>query len=188
MLALILAAVVAALAGPGVIVVDDTGAPVAAAVVTFAVPSGPPDVETTGRDGVAVPRTPSLATQATIDAPGFERAIVRLHGARPVQVVLRRLTPVIGAVRVATGSQQSLHRLPVPASVLDAAAIQSSPAATSDALLRALPGFDRDRSNSAFTNYGQLRVSFGGAGNDRGVVIADGLPAQDAFGGQIDWQ
>src|SRR5579885_1035863 len=116
MLALIVAAVVAALAGPGVIVVDDTGAPVSAAVVPFTVTDGPPDVETTGRDGTAVPRTRALATQATIEAPGFERAIVRLNGAEPVQVVLRRLTPVIGAVRVATGSQQSLHRLPVPAS------------------------------------------------------------------------
>jgi outer membrane cobalamin receptor len=70
---------------------------------------------------------------------------------------------------------------------MDAAAIENSPAVTADALLRELPGFDRDRSNSMFTNYGQLRVSFAGAGNDRGVVLADGVPAQDGFGGQIDW-
>src|SRR5581483_6390574 len=37
------------------------------------------------------------------------------------------------------------------------------------------------------TNYGQLRVSFAGAGTDRGLVLADGFPAQDGFGGQIDW-
>ena len=43
-------------------------------------------------------------------------------------------------------------------------------------------------SNSAFTNYGQLRASFSGAGNDRGLVLVDGIPAQDGFGGQIDWQ
>lgn len=53
--------------------------------------------------------------------------------------------------------------------------------------MRSLPGFDRGRSNSMFTNYGQLRVSFGGAGNDRGLVLANGIPAQDGFGGQIDW-
>lgn len=187
MLAFLLAALLAALAGPGVIVVDDAGAPVAAAQVTFTAPGGPPDVEATDRDGVAVPRARFRVTQATIEAPGFERATVQLSGGEPVRVVLRRAPQVIGAVRVATGSQQSLHRLPVPASALDAAAIRSSPATTSDALLRALPGFDRDRSNSAFTNYGQLRVSFSGAGNDRGVVLADGLPAQDAFGGQVDW-
>lgn len=95
--------------------------------------------------------------------------------------------PVIGTVKVATGSTQSLHRLPMAASLLDQATISRSPSSTSDALLRELPGFDYLRSNSMFTNYGQLRVSFNGAGADRGLVLADGVPAQDGFGGQIDW-
>ena len=94
--------------------------------------------------------------------------------------------PVIGTVRVVTGSQESMHNLPVPASVLDQQAI-SLPAVTGDQVLRYLPGFDRNRSNSMFTNYGQLRVSFAGLGNDRGLVLADGIPAQDGFGGQVDW-
>jgi outer membrane receptor protein involved in Fe transport len=187
MLALIVAALVVALASaPVLVVVDDAGAPVAGAAVRFSAPGGPVDVETTGADGGASPRGAFAATEATIDAPGFETAHVVLAALKG-PVVLRRTAQVIGSVRVATGSQQSLHRLPVAASLLDAAAVQSSAAATSDALLRALPGFDRDRSNSAFTNYGQLRVSFDGAGNDRGVVLADGIPAQDAFGGQVDW-
>ncbi|MGB6061831.1 MAG: TonB-dependent receptor [Candidatus Aquilonibacter sp.] len=95
--------------------------------------------------------------------------------------------PVIGTVRVVTGSQESMHNLPVPASVLDQQAIVSLPAVTGDQVLRYLPGFDRNRSNSMFTNYGQLRVSFAGLGNDRGLVLADGIPAQDGFGGQVDW-
>lgn len=95
--------------------------------------------------------------------------------------------PVITLVRVATGSPQTLHALPVAASSLDRAAIANSSAYTADELLRMLPGFDRTRSNSLFTNYGQLRVSFAGAGNDRGLVLADGIPAQDGFGGQVDW-
>lgn len=95
--------------------------------------------------------------------------------------------PIISSVRVATGSAQSLHALPVGASALDRVTIATASAYTSDALLRMLPGFDRTRSNSLFTNYGQLRVSFAGAGNDRGLVLADGIPAQDGFGGQVDW-
>ncbi|MHB8146073.1 MAG: TonB-dependent receptor [Vulcanimicrobiaceae bacterium] len=106
---------------------------------------------------------------------------------RTLHVTLACAPPVIGKVSVATGSSESLHRLPVAASVLDHTAIADSPALFSDELLRAMPGFDRDRSNSAFTNYGQLRVSFAGAGADRGLVLADGIPAQDGFGGQIDW-
>ena len=95
--------------------------------------------------------------------------------------------PVITTVRVATGSPQTLHHLPVAASVFDQTHLANTPASTGDAVLRNLPGFDRTRSNSNFTNYGQLRVSFTGAGTDRGLVLADGIPAQDAFGGQIDW-
>jgi len=95
--------------------------------------------------------------------------------------------PVIGSVRVATGSLEAMHKLPVPASLLDRQTIAAQPALTGDELLRLLPGFDRNRSNSMFTNYGQLRVSFSGLGNDRGLVLADGVPAQDGFGGQVDW-
>ena len=50
-----------------------------------------------------------------------------------------------------------------------------------------LPGVDRDRSDAPFTNYGQLRLSFDGAGTDRGTLLVDGVPAQDGFGGQVDW-
>lgn len=95
--------------------------------------------------------------------------------------------PVIGVVRVVTGSPQTIHQLPIPASVLDRQAIAHLPAVTADQALSYLPGFDRNRSNSMFTNYGQLRVSFAGLGNDRGLLLADGIPAQDGFGGQVDW-
>ena len=95
--------------------------------------------------------------------------------------------PVIGIVRVVTGSPQAIHQLPVPASVLDQQAIVHLPALTADQTLGYLPGFDRNRSNSMFTNYGQLRVSFAGLGNDRGLLLVDGIPAQDGFGGQVDW-
>ncbi len=93
----------------------------------------------------------------------------------------------IGSVTVVTGSPQSLHRAPQAASVLDARALRGSTAPSLDQALRALPGVDRDRSDAPFTNYGQLRLSFAGAGSDRGALFVDGVPAQDGFGGQVDW-
>jgi len=168
-------------------VVDETGAPVSGATVRFIAASGADDVETTDADGRATARASFPAVRAAIEDTGFSSRTIELGGLRG-PVVLRRALGVIGSVRVATGSEQSLHRLAFPASLLDTIAVANSPQSTSDALLRTLPGFDRDRSNSAFTNYGQLRVSFDGAGNDRGAVFADGVPAQDAFGGQVDWQ
>jgi outer membrane receptor protein involved in Fe transport len=186
-LGLIFAAALVAALAPSVIVVDDDGAPVAQATVRLSATDGSVDLEHTDRAGEVFARSGFTPRDASIEAPGFIAAHVTLGGG-VVRVVLHRAPAVIGAVRVATGSPSSLHRLPVAASVLDAQAIRDTPAMTTDELLRDLPGFDRDRSNSAFTNYGQLRVSFDGAGNDRGVVLVDGIPAQDAFGGQVDWQ
>jgi len=123
-----------------------------------------------------------------ISKRGYET--VTLHGPFAPRTVVRlvRVLPVIGSVTVATGTEKNLHAVPFAASAIDRSTIALAQASSVDRLLRALPGFDRTRSNSAFTNYGQLRASFSGAGNDRGAVLVDGTPAQDGFGGQIDWQ
>jgi outer membrane receptor protein involved in Fe transport len=110
-------------------------------------------------------------------------AVIAVASPSPTPTAL----PVIGVVRVVTGSPQAIHQLPVPASVLDQQAIDHLPAVTADQVLSYLPGFDRNRSNSMFTNYGQLRISFAGLGNDRGLLLVDGIPAQDGFGGQVNW-
>ncbi|HTW84250.1 MAG TPA: TonB-dependent receptor [Candidatus Sulfotelmatobacter sp.] len=93
----------------------------------------------------------------------------------------------IGNVTVVTGSPESLHKAPQATSVVSASALQASTATSLDAALRTLPGFDRSRGDAPFTNYGQLRLSFEGAGQDRGALFVDGIPAQDGFGGQVDW-
>jgi len=93
----------------------------------------------------------------------------------------------IGSVTVVSGSPQSLHRAPQAAAVIDGSDLAAGTAPALDGALRVLPGLDRDRSNAPFTNYGQLRLSFSGAGNDRGALLVDGVPAQDGFGGQVDW-
>ncbi len=170
-----------------VIVLDRSDAPVAGASVTFFSPSSARDVEVSDDAGLATARRGFIAERAMASAPNCAPGEAAFAGKAQITLRLECTLTVIGHVRVATGSTQTLHALPVAASVMDSRAIAASPARTGDALLRALPGMDRDRSNSAFTNYGQLRVSFSGAGNDRGLVIADGVPAQDGFGGQIDW-
>jgi len=93
----------------------------------------------------------------------------------------------IGSVTVVTGSPESLHRAPQAASALTTQELHQTTASSLDAALRALPGFDRSRGDAPFTNYGQLRLSFAGAGQDRGALLVDGIPAQDGFGGQVDW-
>jgi iron complex outermembrane receptor protein len=186
-LAISLAVVVAALAtGSPVTVVDESGAPVTGAVVDFTNAAGAHDVETSDAAGHASTTNGFEPVTADVRKAGFTTVHVSFGTTRRA-IVLARALPVVGRVSVATGSSASLHDVPLATSVLDRNAVALAPAATTDRLLRELPGNDRTRSNSAFTNYGQLRASFSGAGSDRGDVLVDGVPAQDGFGGQIDW-
>jgi outer membrane receptor protein involved in Fe transport len=157
-----------------------------ASLLTAANPSGLTIVDQNGNPVVHASVQRIAPGQVRVSAPGYRTRVVMLRSGRHV-IVLERDISIIANVRVATGTPQTLHSLPVAASALDRAAIASSPAMTADALLRELPGFDRTRSNSMFSNYGLMRVSFAGAGNDRGLVLVDGIPAQDGFGGQVDW-
>jgi len=174
------------LSARGVTVVGETAAPIVGISVRFFNASGSRDVERTDGRGYAAPPAAFGAVRAEIHASTYQSAAVALL-AQNTRVVLEHTFPIIGNVSVATGTTQDLHALTVPASLLDRASIAASPEYATDGILGQLPGFDRTRSNSAFTNYGQLRVSFGGAGNDRGLVLANGIPAEDGFGGQIDW-
>lgn len=166
-------------------IVDEVGTPVMGALVELRDAAGTHELGRTDATGrIALP---DLASgELVVRARGFEtRALPASE--RGAKLALTRALTTIGSVSVATGTDESLHRLPVAASSLDRRALAVNPASTGDGILRSLPGFDRTRSNSAFTAYGQLRLSFSGAGTDRGAMFVDGIPAQDGFGGQIDW-
>ncbi len=175
-----------AVAGALLFVSGTNGAAIASAQVTFVDGARRAVVATSDARGAAQAPAAFDAVRAHVLAGGFEPADVVITAAIE-RVTLRPKLPVIVSVNVATGSAQSLHTLPVAAAALDRSTIGLSAAPATDAVLRALPGFDPVRSNSSFTNYGQLRASFSGAGSDRGLVLVDGVPAQDGFGGQIDW-
>jgi outer membrane cobalamin receptor len=161
--------------------VDRNGTPLARASAHSGSTSYPADA-----NGRIVITTAPIHLRVLIEAPGCASQAVTLAGGTQ-RVTLDCAPPLIGSVSVATGSLESRHELPYATSLLDQSQISASTAATSDALLGALPGFDRDRSNSAFSNYGLNWVSFAGAGVDRGLVLANEIPAQDGFGGQMDW-
>jgi outer membrane receptor protein involved in Fe transport len=186
MLVSIIAALLLAVLGPHVQVVDDRGTPVAGAKVIFRSAAGATATVTTDTAGDVAAPDDFDAVSVTVNAAGFDPTSIPIPAAKAA-IVLHAQSTVIGKVSVATGSARNLHRLAVPAASLDRTSIATTPVFATDALLRALPGFDFVRSNSAFTAYGNLRVSFSGAGEDRGLVLADDIPAQDGFGGQVDW-
>ena len=92
----------------------------------------------------------------------------------------------------------SAGRLPQPAEqiadsvrVLDRAELAATPAATVDGVLRGVPAFSLFRRSDSFsanpTAQGVSLRGLGPSGASRSLVLLDGLPLNDPFGGWVAW-
>src|SRR3990172_4402730 len=99
-----------------------------------------------------------------------------------------RLEPVVvSAGRV----EQKLRDVPANVTVITREEIQQSPARTVDDLLRQIPGFSLFRRSSSLVTHptaqgGSLR-GIGPSGGSRTLVLLDGVPLNDPFGGWVYW-
>jgi outer membrane receptor protein involved in Fe transport len=99
-----------------------------------------------------------------------------------------RLEPVVvSASRV----EQKLRDVPANVTVITSEEIKQSPARTVDDLLRQIPGFSLfRRSSSIVANASTQGVSLRGIGPSavsRALVLLDGVPFNDPFGGWVYW-
>jgi outer membrane receptor protein involved in Fe transport len=122
-------------------------------------------------------RTPSLAEGATTAPSGSEAP-----GAPA------RLDPVVvSAGRV----EQALQEVPANVTVLTREDIERSAARTVDDLLRQIPGFSLFRRSSSLvanpTTQGVSLRGIGPSGVSRTLVLLDGVPLNDPFGGWVYW-
>lgn len=91
----------------------------------------------------------------------------------------------------ATRTEQAAGLVPTPVTVLTREDVLASGARTIDEALRGVPGFGlfRDTSSVAASTP-TLAVSFrglGGTSASRALVLVDGVPVNDAFGGWVQW-
>lgn len=94
-------------------------------------------------------------------------------------------------VVTASRTPQLPERVTATAQVLDAAAVRNAPTATLDSALRAVPSFSLfRRSDSLTANPTTQGVSLRGlapSGASRSLVLLDGVPLNDPFGGWVNW-
>ena len=80
---------------------------------------------------------------------------------------------------------------PVAVSVVTAADLAAAPQAALDEVLRGTPGFSLLRASSSRvanpTAQGVTLRGLGGSGASRALVLVDGVPLNDAFGGWVTW-
>lgn len=99
-----------------------------------------------------------------------------------------RVEPV---VVTATRTPQRLVDVPASVTVLTKEDIAASPAQTVDDLLRQVPGFSLFRRSSSLvthpTTQGVSLRGIGPSGASRSLVLLDGVPINDPFGGWVYW-
>ncbi len=101
--------------------------------------------------------------------------------------------PAVSDTIVVTATQTKTRLADTPASVvvIDAEALATTAAATTDDALRQVPGFTlfrRSGSRSANpTSQGVSLRGIGASGASRALVLDDGIPLNDPFGGWVYW-
>jgi outer membrane receptor protein involved in Fe transport len=181
---------VAHAAGVSGTVVDASGAPVAGAAVTVTV-GGQERQATTGNAGTfEIADVPDGEAQVRAAAPGFADLIVIVRSGTSARLVLQP-APLVDVVTVT--ASRGAERLMTAASttVVTSAELLNAAAPSLDDALRNTPGFSLFRRSSSRvsnpTTQGVTLRGVSGSGASRTVVLADGLPLNDAFGSWVYW-
>ena len=146
----------------------------------------------TAADGTfAFPASPSSG-RLDIRASGFAAASVAIEGlGRPAVVTLRAVAPGEQVIVTAARGRTAVSDTAESVEVFSATRLQSEAALTLDDKLRQVPGFTLfRRSSSRASNPTAQGVSMRGAGASgasRALVLHDGIPLNDPFGGWVYW-
>ena len=181
------------IAGVSGVVVDPSGAPLPDATVRLEVSGARVSEFRTASDGrftFAVDTAGIVRVHVT--APGFAEAEETVGaGGSELRITLEP-APFFEAVNV-TSSRTDVPRADptVTMTVLSSTELQSMAAVTLDDALKIVPGFTLFRRTSSRvsnpTAQGVTLRGLGGTGASRSLVLADGVPLNDAFGGWVYW-
>ena len=173
---------------------DGTGGAIVGASVTARVASGAERQTTTDASGrFAVVSPAGGKVTLIVRSTGFAEWRVALTEATvgSVEVVLQPATVRDEVTVTPTRSEQQLGTIPASVSVISSEEIQRRPAMVPDDLLRQLPEFSLFRRSSSLsahpTSQGVSLRGIGPSGVSRSLVLLDGVPFNDAFGGWVYW-
>jgi outer membrane receptor protein involved in Fe transport len=176
------------------VVADQSGAPISGAEVTFAGKEKTITQATDERGRFAIEARGDTA-MLTIRARGFETAS-RVWNAADKDASHLRITltaePLSEQITItAARTEARVSDTAASVAVLSSEEISTTAALTVDDVLRQVPGFSLfRRSGSRTANPTSQGVSLrgvGASGASRAVVLADGIPINDPFGGWVFW-
>ena len=191
-LSLALASAAGAQSAVSGIVRDDSGAVVSGASVIVIGTSGPEQQTMSGPDGrFAIAMAPAGDLTVVVRAAGFAERSQSVPASREVEVVLA-VAGLFETVTVTpTRTAQRLGDVPVSANIVEKETIRQSPAVVVDDVLRQVSTFSLFRRSSSLSSHptaqGVSLRGIGPSGVSRTLVLVDGMPFNDPFGGWVYW-
>jgi outer membrane receptor protein involved in Fe transport len=174
------------------VVTDQNGAPISGAEVTLAGKSFSATRTTNGEGRFAFDAALSDSATLTVRAQGFA-TLEKKWSAQEKQLSIT-LAPAALSDQITVTAERAETRLSDTAAsvlVLSTEDISTTAALTLDDALRQIPGFTLfRRSGSRTANPTSQGVSLrgvGASGASRAVVLSDGIPINDPFGGWVYW-
>ena len=191
LLTLLLSLSLAAQAVSGV-VKDSSGGAVSGAAVLLQTPSGIQQQTITGPDGrFTFATVPTGEATVVVLAGGFGEAQHPVNGTAEIEIVLTPAARLETVIVTATRTEQRLGNVPASVSVMTREDIKASPAVVADDVLRQIPTFSLFRRTSSLaaqpTTQGVSLRGIGPSGQSRTLVLLDGIPFNDPFGGWVYW-
>ena len=191
LLALLLSLSMAAPAVTGV-VRDTTGGAIPGASVAIQTSSGTEQKTVTGPEGRFTFETaPSGDATIVVRAGGFAEARQSVGQSGDLEIVLLPASLLETVIVTPSRTEQRLGDTPASVSLITSAQIQASPAVVADDVLRQVPSFSLFRRASSLvaqpTTQGVSLRGIGPSGQSRTLVLLDGTPFNDPFGGWVYW-
>jgi outer membrane receptor protein involved in Fe transport len=188
--ALILSLALAQAAVSG-IVKDSTGGAVPGASVTLRTGSGSEQQTVTGPDGrFSFDRAPDGQATLIVKAGGFAQKEESVRGGE-LEIVLSPAGLLETVTVTASRTEERLGNIPASVNILDSRQIRESPAVVADDVLRRVPTFSLFRRASSLSSHpttqGVSLRGIGPSGVSRTLVMVDGVPVNDPFGGWVYW-
>lgn len=177
------------------VVEDQNGAPVAGAEVTISAPFFSARSTTDSEGRFRFDSVPETSIELAITGQGFARVARKLNTNREditkLQIILAPAGISAQVTVAATRTEERVSETGAGIVVLHSQDLQTTAALTLDDALRQVPGFNLfRRSGSRTANPTSQGVSLrgiGASGASRALVLADGIPLNDPFGGWVYW-
>ena len=176
------------------VVRDSSGAAIRGASVNLRAAHFSSSLKTNSDGRFAFSSVPDTTGSVRVSAPGFTSADQKWSASSGEADLILTLEAGAATEQVIVSATRSEMKLSdVPGSVVDLAPddIAANPGLTLDDMLRQVPGFNLFRRSSSRvsnpTSQGVSLRGLGASGPSRALVLEDGVPMVDPFGGWVYW-